>query len=211
GSAVSADGHPAHRVRLLGLPRSCRQSCSRRVFFFSCSGAHRDLHSFPTRRSSDLDEVREALGVAQLNLLGVSYGTRVAQQYAMRHPDSTRALVLDSVAPNTLILGNEFAANLEHALDLQFDPCEQSSQCVEAVGEPRAQLDALMARLRSEPPLVRYRDAATGESKEEPLTADAVAGLMRMYAYMPLMSSVLPLQLHEAAEGRYDGLMALSR
>src|SRR5690348_18343259 len=24
-------------------------------FFFSCSGAHRDLHSFPTRRSSDLD------------------------------------------------------------------------------------------------------------------------------------------------------------
>src|SRR5690606_40205743 len=92
GSAVSADGHPAHRVRLLGLPRSCRQSCSRRVFFFSCSGAHRDLHSFPTRRSSDLDEVREALGVAQLNLLGVSYGTRVAQQYALRSEEHTSEL-----------------------------------------------------------------------------------------------------------------------
>src|SRR5438874_9443397 len=24
------------------------------IFFFSCSGDHRDLHSFPTRRSSDL-------------------------------------------------------------------------------------------------------------------------------------------------------------
>src|SRR5436305_8914342 len=24
-------------------------------FFFNCSGDHRDLHSFPTRRSSDLD------------------------------------------------------------------------------------------------------------------------------------------------------------
>jgi len=34
---------------------------------------------------------------------------------------------------------------------------------------------------------------------------------MRMYAYMPLVSSLLPLQLHEAAEGRYDGLMALTR
>src|SRR5437867_9617743 len=39
----------------------CR-SCSSRLghspdvsaFFFSCSGDHRDLHSFPTRRSSDL-------------------------------------------------------------------------------------------------------------------------------------------------------------
>src|SRR5690349_22476422 len=27
-------------------------------FFFQCSGAHRDLHSFPTRRSSDLDQRR---------------------------------------------------------------------------------------------------------------------------------------------------------
>src|SRR5438874_13609195 len=26
------------------------------VFFFYCNGAHRDLHSFPTRRSSDLGE-----------------------------------------------------------------------------------------------------------------------------------------------------------
>src|SRR5690606_8185193 len=26
------------------------------LFFFSCSGAHRDLHSFPTRRSSDLTD-----------------------------------------------------------------------------------------------------------------------------------------------------------
>jgi len=171
-----------------------------------------DLRFYTTTDAvRDLDELRQALGVAQLDLLGVSYGTRVAQQYAMRHPESTRALVLDSVAPNTLILGNEFAANLEHALDLQFERCEQSAQCVEAVGHPRAQLDALMAKLRSDPPMVRYRDSATGESKQESLTADAVAGLMRMYAYMPLMSSVLPLQLHEAAQGRYDGLMALTR
>src|SRR5688572_32499248 len=27
------------------------------VFFFSCSADHRDLHSFPTRRSSDLIQV----------------------------------------------------------------------------------------------------------------------------------------------------------
>src|SRR5437868_13424226 len=28
-------------------------------FFFYCSGAHRDLHSFPTRRSSDLPAARD--------------------------------------------------------------------------------------------------------------------------------------------------------
>ena len=29
-------------------------------FFFYCSGAHRDLHSFPTRRSSDLIGINPA-------------------------------------------------------------------------------------------------------------------------------------------------------
>ena len=171
-----------------------------------------DLRFYTTTDAvRDLDEVRQALGVAQVNLLGISYGTRVAQQYAMRHPERTRTLVLDSVAPNTLMLGNEFAANLEHALDLQFGQCERSPQCVAALGHPRAQLDALMAKLRSAPPMVRFRDASTGEALEKPLTADAVAGLMRMYAYVPLMSALLPLQLHEASAGRYDGLAALSR
>jgi len=171
-----------------------------------------DLRFYTTTDAvRDLDEVRKALGVEKVNLLGISYGTRVAQQYAMRHPANTRAIVLDSVAPNTLMLGNDFAANLEHALDLQFGRCEQSATCTKALGHPRAQLDALMAKLRSDPPTVRYRDAATGESREDVLSADAVAGLMRLYAYMPLLSSLLPLQLHEAAEGRYEGLMALAR
>src|SRR5690606_41764493 len=32
-------------------------------FFLSCSGAHRDLHSFPTRRSSDLADPDAAGGL----------------------------------------------------------------------------------------------------------------------------------------------------
>src|SRR5699024_12857044 len=33
------------------------------IFFVYCSGAHRDLHSFPTRRSSDLVALRSGAGV----------------------------------------------------------------------------------------------------------------------------------------------------
>ncbi len=171
-----------------------------------------DLRFYTTTDAiRDLDAVRKAIGADQINLVGVSYGTRVAQQYAMRYPGSTRSIVLDSVAPNSLILGNEFAINLQQALNLQFEQCEKTPSCVKALGHPRAQLDTLMATLRKDPPLVTYRDAGTGESKQERLQPDAVAGLMRMYAYMPLASSLLPLELSEAAHGRYDGLMALSK
>src|SRR5205814_10568714 len=44
-------------------------------FFFYCSGAHRDLHSFPTRRSSDLSG---ALSATWAGALADRHGRRLA-------------------------------------------------------------------------------------------------------------------------------------
>src|SRR5438067_10032497 len=66
-------------------------------FFFYCSGAHRDLHSFPTRRSSDLmkererqlrAEVRELL--AQAEATDAAAAPRVTRRPADRDRKSTR-------------------------------------------------------------------------------------------------------------------------
>ncbi len=198
--AAASPGDKAARAR--ALAQRCRDTLSKTA----------DLRYYTTTDAvRDLDAVRQAIGAARINLVGISYGTRVAQQYAMRHPAATRTIVLDSVAPNTLILGNDFARNLEQALDLQFGQCAKVAACAKALGDPRSRLDALMTRLRTDPPLVRYRDAATNQMREEKLLPEHVAGLMRMYAYAPLASSLLPLQLKEASEGRYDGLMAMAK
>lgn len=159
----------------------------------------------------DLESVRKAIGADKINLIGISYGTRVAQQYAMRHPASTRTIALDSVAPNTIYLGNDFARNLENALDLQFGRCAKTPNCAKTLGDPRERLNALMAKLKAEQPLVSYRDAGTGETKREKLTPAHVAALARMYAYAPAAASLLPLLIDEASAGRYEGLMALSK
>ena len=171
-----------------------------------------DLRHYTTTDAvADLESVRKAIGAARINLVGVSYGTRVAQQYAMRHPASTRSIVLDSVVPNTLGLGNIFARNLDEALALQFALCTQDPVCKKKLGDPRAELDVLLETLRAEPPTVEYRDATSGEFKQDVLRAETVAGLVRMYAYMPLASALLPKLIHEANAGRYDGLMALAK
>jgi pimeloyl-ACP methyl ester carboxylesterase len=49
---------------------------------------------------ADLDLLRQALGAAKLSLDGVSYGTFVAERYALAHPDRVDRLVLDSVVPH---------------------------------------------------------------------------------------------------------------
>jgi len=202
-----AEGEPsldeaAMQQAMLVAVERCRDALSKRA----------DLRFYTTTDAvRDLDAVRQAIGAETINLLGISYGTRVAQQYARAYPRYTRTLVLDSVAPNDLYLGNDFARNLESALDLQFARCGKIPACAKALGNPREQLDALMARLKADPPLVTYRDASTGQSKQERLLPAHIAGLARMYAYSPMVSSILPLLIHEGAQGRYDGLMALSK
>ena len=197
----SLDEAAAEQSMLAAVGR-CREALAKRA----------DLRYYTTSDAvRDLEAVREAIGADTINLLGISYGTRVAQQYARAHPRHTRTLVLDSVAPNDLFLGNDFARNLESALDLQFARCGKIPACATALGDPRGQLDALMARLEADPPLVTYRDASTGQSRQERLLPAHIAGLARMYAYSPMVSSILPLLIHEGAQGRYDGLMALSK
>jgi pimeloyl-ACP methyl ester carboxylesterase len=46
---------------------------------------------------ADLDALRRALGAKRWSIYGVSYGTKVAQMYAARHPAQVGKLILDSV------------------------------------------------------------------------------------------------------------------
>ncbi|QWP77677.1 alpha/beta hydrolase [Lysobacter sp. K5869] len=161
---------------------------------------------------ADLDAVRAAVGAAKVDLVGVSYGTRVAQQYAGRYPQHTRAVVLDGVAPNELVLGSEHARNLDAALAQQFKLCQQTPACRARFGaDPREQLRRLMARLQADPVEVDYRDPSTGEPRRERVTAGHVAMLTRMFSYQPEAASLLPLVLSEADQGRHAPLLALSK
>ena len=61
-------------------------------------GANRQFYS--TRDTvADIDSLRQALGARTIVLDGVSYGTYVAERYALAHPRHVSKLVLDSILP----------------------------------------------------------------------------------------------------------------
>lgn len=160
---------------------------------------------------ADLDAVREALGADTINLVGVSYGTRVAQQYARRHPAHTRTLVLDGVLPNDVVAGGEFARMFERTLELRSKACAADAACTRRYPEDmRTQLATLKQRLAAHPVEVDYRDPATGEAKHGTLTAQTVVGLSQMFSYFPQGAALLPVVIDEAVQGRYGPLMALA-
>lgn len=158
----------------------------------------------------DLDAARKALGAEQINLIGISYGTRMAQLYGKRYPQHTRTITIDGIAPLESVLGQDHAKNLESSLDLQFAQCAKDKACREKLGDPRAQLNTLLATLAKGPVPVHYRDAITGEWKDGQFSSGHLAMLTRLLAYQPQAASLLPMQFAEANQGRVDTLMALS-
>ncbi len=175
-------------------------------------GSNVDVRAYTTSTYiADLEDVRRALGIAQFNLVGVSYGTRVGLEYLRRHPASIRAVVLDSVVPPSLALGNEHAKNLEAAIDVQFARCAADPECTKRFGSPRARLDELLQRLREHPQQVRYRDPLTNESRVDEVNEATLAAVVRFHAYAPQLFGMLPMLLAEAAAGQFENLMAQSR
>lgn len=156
----------------------------------------------------DIERVRAALGVEQISLVGISYGTRVAQQYLARYPQRVHAAVLDGVAPNSMVLGVDHARNLERSLDAQFARCGKDAQCRDSFGDPRANLDRLLAEARVAPRNVAFRDPSSNEWREQAMSVGTIAGLVRLFAYVPALAGSLPMTLHEAASGRAGPLMA---
>jgi pimeloyl-ACP methyl ester carboxylesterase len=155
----------------------------------------------------DLEAVRVALGSPKLDLVGVSYGTRVAQQYVKRYPDSVRAIVLDSAVPNELALGSEHARNLEDVLVRLAARCRASAECRRHFGDPYATLQRVKARLTGEPQTLQLRDPWTFEQRTRQVDGGAVSGLLRFYAYNPATAALIPYVLAEADAGRYAALL----
>src|SRR5690606_21526608 len=203
GDAAFAPDDDASPQAMLAFAERCRDALSERA----------DLRFYSTiDHVRDLERVREALEAPQLNLVGISYGTRVAQLFARTFPASTRTVVLDGVAPMEMVLGQEHARNLEAALEDQFARCRAEPASVENLGDPSRQLPAVRAALEAGGiPPVTYRDPVSGAWLEETPSFNHLAWLLRMYAYQPAAAATLPLLLHDASEGRYGPLLAQSR
>ncbi len=156
----------------------------------------------------DLEAVRLALGGVPLDLIGVSYGTRVAQQYATAHPQAVRSIVLDSPVPNRLALMSEHARNLETALRLRLDLCRADAACAQRFGDSYAALRRVHDYLGSHPQQVELRDPQTFATSRRRLGADDLAELVRFYLYSDTTSALLPLVIDEARLGRYATVLA---
>ncbi len=152
---------------------------------------------------TDMEAVRDALGYPALNLYGVSYGTRVAQHFARRYPNSTRTVVIDGVVPPQLSLGPEIATESQKAVDNILARCAEDDACNERFPGVAADFERVVAELRAAPVTIDVPNPSTGRPENLAFGEGELAGAIRLLAYHPNSIALMPLLIHEAGKGNY--------
>lgn len=154
----------------------------------------------------DLDMVREGLGYEQVNLLGVSYGTRAALAYLRLYPERVRSLVLDGVVPPGWVLGASLAPDAQRALDQIFARCEADEACRAKFPGLAGTFEALMAKLEQEPVEVTIPDPVSADPVRVMMTPLTVGATVRLMSYSDFTSALIPLAVQNASQGDYQVL-----
>ncbi len=158
----------------------------------------------------DLDDVRAWLGYDQINLFGLSYGTRAALVYLRQHPEHVRTVTLMGVAPTYLKMPMYHAEAAARAMDLLLQQCEQDGPCHQAFPQIRDEWTSLLAQLERAPAQVQYSPPDTGAATTQVnppvrLGLEIQSGVfgekVRTWMYSRDSASRIPLIIHQGANG----------
>jgi pimeloyl-ACP methyl ester carboxylesterase len=132
---------------------------------------------------ADIEALRNALGVTRLALDGVSYGSYVAERFALAHPAQVSRLVLDSVVPSWNVDPLQLASMRETAPVLRavcaarrcaFDPAADLAAVVHRYRDGPALLDTVVALSIADPAFAGVPDVLHAAAAGHPAALDAL-------------------------------------
>jgi pimeloyl-ACP methyl ester carboxylesterase len=158
----------------------------------------------------DIDALRQALGADKIALMGISYGTHVALQYARAFPDHVDRLILDSIVgpdgPDPFLM--DTYRNLPRVLSEQ---CERGA-CRFATRDPIADVRALVQRINTSGPLRGHYLDDNGRARATQYTVpDELSFLLTAGDLNPFLQASLPAAMSAARRGDTALLMRLRR
>ena len=165
-----------------------------------------DLRDFGTSVTvEDFNWVRQALGVKQWNVFGVSYGTTVAMTLMARYPDTIRSAVLDSVYPPDPILP-PLSRNVADARNAFLASCDTNEACAAAWPDLAGTFQETVRHLEQQPIPMTVPSGAVPSGmhvlgNQVPLTAPLFAFVVARLIYYPNFYPGLPRLIAAVHDG----------
>jgi pimeloyl-ACP methyl ester carboxylesterase len=159
-----------------------------------------DLAAYNTAENADdVHDLKLALGAAQVNLHGISYGTRLALEVLRRHPGDVRAAIIDGVAPPDRGLISETLEAYETVLATTFGACAADAKCNATYPNLDKSFTALKAKLDATPFKSKFVNE-DGTETEVPLGWPEFVGMLRQDLYVEGAAASLPFTVRDYLE-----------
>jgi pimeloyl-ACP methyl ester carboxylesterase len=144
--------------------------------------------------AQDLRDLRIALGYTRWNLLGISYGTRLALAALRVDEPGIRSVILDSVYPPQVNLFTAMPGSLDRTLQMLYADCAAAAACRKLAPNLRASFEQLVAKLDARPIDISARSPSGQQASVR------IGGSLSQSRLIPLV----PLAIVNAAKGNYD-------
>ena len=124
-----------------------------------------DLSAYTTQESAeDVNDLRRALGLDSLNLLGISYSGGLMLAVLRAHPEAVRCLLLNSPLPGAVNYEEGGLLNIDEALEQVFANYARDSVAQPARGQLRQQFRAYFAAITGRTFACSYLEPGTRDS-----------------------------------------------
>ncbi|MBA2336146.1 MAG: alpha/beta fold hydrolase [Acidimicrobiia bacterium] len=159
--------------------------------------------------AQDIADLRIALRLDEWNLLGISYGTRLAQTVMRDHPQGVRSVILDSTYSPQEDLVSATPANLVRAFEQLWAGCAADTECAATYPDLENRFWALRDRLDAEPLFTEIADVFTGEDHRAVVNGDVLIGAFFQGLYSVDTIPVLPKVIADLEQGDTDSVATL--
>ncbi|HEX4837877.1 MAG TPA: alpha/beta fold hydrolase [Solirubrobacteraceae bacterium] len=164
--------------------------------------------SYTTQESvADIEAIRQAIGYRKLVLFGVSYGTKVALEYAERYPQNVEALLLDSVVPPER--SDPFSVSMFKAMKPVFEELCSGRACAGIATNLLGDVARLAARLHKHALNGSVYDGS-GRRHSSIMSDVDLLNLIGAGDLNPALRALLPASVQSALRGDPDPLLRLN-
>ncbi len=158
-------------------------------------GVNLDAYNTP-ENAADVAALRLALGIEEWDLLGISYGTRLALEVMRSYPEGIRAVILDSPFPPNADTPVDEVYSFTDALAELFADCESDNYCQENYPDLETVFLDTVQRLNEDETAEIYGD-------------DLVFALSSAFSDTSLIP-LLPYVIYEVSYDNFDALDEIS-
>ncbi|MFD3549537.1 alpha/beta fold hydrolase [Streptomyces sp. NPDC058655] len=185
-------GYDAQRAEQLFL--KAVQDCRDRL---TADGA--DLSAYnTTENAADFADLRTALGIAQWNVYGYSYGSNLALTYLRLHPEGIRAVAIDSIAPPQSVTLPWTWGSTAEGIRTIFEACAAQPACKDRYPDLPRLLTEQVRRLEAQPLTLDVTPPDGGKPVKTVLDGGALLNLIVAFTPRP---KDMPAALDELSRG----------